>query len=803
MTTKFKIIGGFVTMIVLIAGMAGLGYYDIQTASDGFTSYRRQARVNVATSDMMTNLSQSISKTYDFLSTSDPKAIEGAQIDLDEFNDIVDTAISETSLEYRKQTFASFKKQAEPLRAIETTILNSIADLKKQYDDVVRKSYDAMAENLRSLGETAYRAGNVELQHSLGGIWYDFADLLTALTRFSTDYSQKDGEAAIQRLRVLADPIAAMGLQLTTTEGRRQYGEIQAAEKALMAALNSMAEKAATVRASLKTMHDIEANITSAVVTFNDRVDGEMRAEGTAVLESNHTGQSIMLGVGVAGIVLGAILALVIIMGIIKVLSDMAGFAGAIAAGNFDYQVKTREKGEIGAMITSMKEIPATLKNVLDEYSTLETAVEKGRLTAQGNAENFRGGFATLIRGTNAVLGRFLSVLENIPSPVVVLDSDLKASYINTVARKLAGDNYLGKTCFELFARDDFGSASDALKRAVDAKAPATSETRAHPQGKTMDISYTAIPMLNAQGKISSVMQLITDLTALKAQQNTMLQVAAQASEISNRVAAASEELSAQVEQISRGAEVQRERVESTASAMTEMNATVLEVARSAGEASEQSEGTRMKATEGAELVNQVMKAINAVNSVGQNLQVNMQELGKQAESIGNVMNVISDIADQTNLLALNAAIEAARAGEAGRGFAVVADSVRQLAEKTMAATQEVGTSIHAVQQSAHVNIEEVGKAVSSVAEATGLANSSGEALAQIVNLASANSAVVSSIATAAEEQSATSEEISRAIDEINQIVGETTEGMIQSSSAVQDLSRMAQELREVMERLK
>jgi methyl-accepting chemotaxis protein len=317
-----------------------------------------------------------------------------------------------------------------------------------------------------------------------------------------------------------------------------------------------------------------------------------------------------------------------------------------------------------------------------------------------------------------------------------------------------------------------------------------------------LEISVVSLPLLDEAGKVRGFMEICSDITEAKQRQRTISNVTDQAASISNRVAAASEQLSAQVEQVSRGAEMQRNRVESTASAMTEMNSTVLEVARNAGEASEQSEQTKHKAQDGAILVDKVVQSINAVNKAAASMRANMQELGTQAESIGGVMNVISDIADQTNLLALNAAIEAARAGEAGRGFAVVADEVRKLAEKTMSATQEVGTNIAAIQNSAKVNIEAMGEASAAVSEATELANSSGSALAEIVTLASANSAVVASIATAAEEQSATSEEINLAIEEINKIVGETTDGMVQSSAAVQELSRMAQELNTVMAEL-
>ena len=236
-----------------------------------------------------------------------------------------------------------------------------------------------------------------------------------------------------------------------------------------------------------------------------------------------------------------------------------------------------------------------------------------------------------------------------------------------------------------------------------------------------------------------------------------------------------------------------------TATAMEQMNATVLEVAKNAQQAADVSNNAKKQAIEGAQIVNDAVKGITTVHSQSLALKQDMDALGKQAESIGQVMGVIADIADQTNLLALNAAIEAARAGDAGRGFAVVADEVRKLAEKTMTATQEVGRAIKEIQEGTRKNIQSVEHTGESIELATRLSVQSGESLKNILDCVQLVNDQVQSIATASEEQSAASEEINRSVEQVATISAETAQAMEQAARAVADLAEQSQALQHLI----
>ncbi len=248
---------------------------------------------------------------------------------------------------------------------------------------------------------------------------------------------------------------------------------------------------------------------------------------------------------------------------------------------------------------------------------------------------------------------------------------------------------------------------------------------------------------------------------------------------------------------------VQRQRIHETATAMEEMNSTVLEVAKNASHAAAQGTDARDKANQGAEVVGRSLEAMRASEQKALELREAMGDLDKQAHGIGAIMTTIEDIADQTNLLALNAAIEAARAGEAGRGFAVVADEVRKLAEKTMHATKEVSDSILSIQRVAGINVQSVEEAVQGLDHASSLAGESGAALGDIVTSTNQSAGQIQSIATAAEQQAATSEEINKSIDEINAIAGQTDERAEASLQATRRLEDLALSLSGLIKELK
>ena len=346
----------------------------------------------------------------------------------------------------------------------------------------------------------------------------------------------------------------------------------------------------------------------------------------------------------------------------------------------------------------------------------------------------------------------------------------------------------------DVYSKDDMGQLADALRHMEE-------NLRKLVQDAGKQAEQARLMGEEAQRAMEEAKQ--AQAQAEMAKRDGMISAAAQIEGVVEQLNSSINDIAEQVDNTGGALNHAVSRLAETATAMEEMNSTVLEVARNAGGAADVSASAKVKAQTGSEVVSKAVGGIQEVQRQSMALKDGMTKLDEHAKAISQIMGVISDIADQTNLLALNAAIEAARAGDAGRGFAVVADEVRKLAEKTMTSTTDVGNAIKAIQQSASQSIHEVEMAVRNIASATDFSNKSGEALQEIVVMVDQTADEVRAIATASEQQSATSEEINKSIAEVNHIAATTAESMQLAMTELEALRKQAHSLIELIEHMK
>ena len=221
--------------------------------------------------------------------------------------------------------------------------------------------------------------------------------------------------------------------------------------------------------------------------------------------------------------------------------------------------------------------------------------------------------------------------------------------------------------------------------------------------------------------------------------------------------------------------------VDSVAAASTELQATSESMAATAEETNNQATAVAAATEELASSVNEISQQVNrssniASVAVGEADRANemVKGLANAADQIGTVVELIKDVADQTNLLALNATIEAARAGDAGKGFAVVASEVKNLANQTGKATEEISSQIGAIQSATQDSVT----AIEGIAKTIGEINE-----------------ITTSISAAVVEQNAATDEVASNISGVTTASSETGQAASQTLEAARELSTQGEKL--------
>jgi methyl-accepting chemotaxis protein len=285
-------------------------------------------------------------------------------------------------------------------------------------------------------------------------------------------------------------------------------------------------------------------------------------------------------------------------------------------------------------------------------------------------------------------------------------------------------------------------------------------------------------------------------LTAMQAMSLSLREMVGRLQGGVTQISASAQSLSAVTEQTRQGVNGQKEETDQVATAMSEMTATVHDVARNAEAAASSAEEADKRVTSGTEVVQQTLARINQLAAAMATTTQSIEQLSEDAQRIDSVLDVIKSVAEQTNLLALNAAIEAARAGEQGRGFAVVADEVRNLARRTQDSTEQINkilnllvSRIKEVTVSMDQSLVESGKAIV-LSEEVMAAFESIESKVHMIR------DMTMQIATATEEQHLVTEEINQNIVAIN-------DGVTQISAQASEVEGYAREQSDLSSELK
>ncbi len=284
-----------------------------------------------------------------------------------------------------------------------------------------------------------------------------------------------------------------------------------------------------------------------------------------------------------------------------------------------------------------------------------------------------------------------------------------------------------------------------------------------------------------------SVKAVAASSTELVANSGAMSDGARRTSDKAHSVAAAAEQVSTNVTSVAAGMEQTTTNLASVSSHTEQMTSTIGEIASTSEKA--------RRITEDA--MNQAARITDQ-----------MGHLGEAAREIGKVNETINEISSQTNLLALNATIEAARAGAAGKGFAVVANEIKELAQETASATEDIKNRIAGVQSSASTGISEIQRISRVIGEVSGIVSSIAAAIEEQASVTTGISQNIAEASTGVKdanvhvsEMSVATQDIAKAIQVVDQTASELTGGSDEVRASAAELSRVAEQLHLAMSR--
>ncbi|HBG07809.1 MAG: chemotaxis protein [Geobacteraceae bacterium GWC2_58_44] len=541
---------------------------------------------------------------------------------------------------------------------------------------------------------------------------------------------------------------------------------------------------------------------------------------------------------------------------------------GKLAKGEVDFAISAepadQDTLEVKETFESIAEALNSCVKVINTLSAdaalLSQAALEGRLHTRADAGKHQGAYRDIVQGVNDTIGRLVGFLDSMPSPAMIIDTDFNVLFMNQLGAKVGGKTpaqVAGTKCYDHFKTGDCKTLNCACSQVMTGGHEATRETDAHPAaGVDLDISYTGVPIKDGSGKVIGVLEVVTDLSSVKA-------AARQAGKIADYQEQETAKLVHGLNKLAKGdlsialvtepADSDTAQVKQTFDAIAAAVNSSTEATRMIAEAAKEiakGDLTVKIAERSAEdelmialhaMVNKLSEVVSDVKAAADNVAAGSQELSSSAEEmsqgaseqaaaaeeVSSSMEEMSsnirqnaDNAIQTEKMSSKSSIDAQ---EGGKAVIHTVSAMKEIAGK-ISIIEEIARQTNLLALNAAIEAARAGehgkgfavvasevrklaeRSQKAAAEISALSSSSvqiaetaGQKLNQIVPDIQKTAELVMEISAACREQDMGAEQINKAIQQLDQVIQQNASASEEISSTAEELSSQAEQLQDTI----